>query len=101
MLPVIQYYFHRKYIILIEICPIEYLYEIMSKQIKGFHAVAFFISLVLLISVSLRLGMGSSHYQLIEVCFFFSVKLCVFFFVLVQVCEGMKLYNNFSYRLGP
>lgn len=80
-------------------CPIEYLYEIMSKQIKGFHAVAFFIFLVLSISVSLRLG--GSH-QLIEV-FFFCVKLCVcfFLFVLVQVSEGMKLYNNFSYRLGP
>lgn len=63
MLPVIQDCSRKKYIILIEICvPLSTLYEIMSKQIKGFHAAAFFIFLVLLILVSLRLGMGSGHY---------------------------------------
>lgn len=82
--------------------PSSTLYEIMTKQTKGFLDAAFFIFLVLLISVSLRLDMGSGHYQLIKDFFCLCEIMCMgFLFVLVQVSKGMKLYNNFSYRLGP
>lgn len=64
MLTIIQDYFHKKDIVLIEIyIPSSTLYGIMSKQIKDVSAVFVFVLFCFLTSVSLRLGMGGSLFD--------------------------------------
>lgn len=59
MLTVIQDYFHKKYIVLIEICiSSSNLCGIMSKQIKDVSAVFVFVLFFFFNVVSLRLGVG-------------------------------------------